>query len=337
MLLSLGLSITIFLSTALLTWGWIKIAQKKKINDSPERRRLHASIVPRAGGIAIALVLIIASIWLFSDSGHSNFSPVIVLSLISYGILGFWDDLRPMPARMKLFLHLLVAAIVFLAAVFLSGAATFTAFIIAMAYLLFVNIWNFMDGSNGMVGMQSICMTTGFLVFASFTPATNLYALAFAACCLGFIPFNFPVARVFLGDVGSHVLGAAIVGLGLLAYSEGQWTGLEMLSISSALWIDATLTFIRRAWRGFKVTDAHRSHLYQYAIRSGRSHAAVCCYSLIWTVCMIFIIGMSRQLPLDSQRVALLVVIALGCALHQWLRLFVLKCPRLPRNALVKL
>lgn len=110
-----------------------------------------------------------------------------------------------------------------------------------------------------------------------------------------------------------------------------------MLCLTSALWIDAVLTFIRRAFRGFKVTQAHRSHLYQYAIRSGSSHAAVSCYYAIWTVAAIAIIGLSRQLLEIRQQILLIAIIATACVLHQYLRLFVLKSdhsPRIPKSLL---
>lgn len=323
--LSVGLSVSLFFLTALLTWCWIKIAQTKKIHDSPERRRLHQTQIPRAGGISIALVMIITSTFIFLKSDVSPYWPLTIAALILYGALGFRDDLKPLGSGTKLLLHGLIAVVVFLIAiVFLSSSLT-ASIIISVAYLLFVNIWNFMDGSNGLVSMQSLIVVIGFVALSDFSVGTYYFALALAVCCLGFLPFNFPVARVFLGDVGSHVLGAAVVGLAVLAYDEAQWTPLEILCLTSALWIDAVLTFIRRAFRGFKVTQAHRSHLYQYAIRSGNSHAAICWYYATWTIIVILIISYSRQWTATAQQVLLLSVLASACFLHQWLRLFVLK------------
>ncbi len=328
--LSLGLSITLFLLTALLTWGWIKIAQIKNINDTPERRRLHQTPIPRAGGIGIALVMIATSAFIFFKSEIDSYWALVSTAIISYSVLGFWDDLKPLHSRTKLSLHLLAALIIFLVTVFLLSSSLMASIIISVAYLLFVNIWNFMDGSNGLVSMQSLIIVIGFIMLSFFSDSTYYFALAIAVTCLGFLPFNFPVAKVFLGDIGSHVLGAAVTSLAVLAYHEGQWTLLEILCLTSALWVDAGLTFIRRAFRGFKVTQAHRSHLYQYAIRIGKSHAAVCWYYAIWTLAMITIIGFSRQLPESRQQILLVAVIATACTLHQWLRLFVLKSPRSP-------
>lgn len=337
MTLGLGLSITLFFLTALFTWGWIKIAQTKNILDTPERRRLHTTQIPRAGGISIALVMLVTCTFIFLKWDTGSYWPLVCTAIILYSALGFWDDLKPLRPRTKLVLHILAAALIFLMAIVFLSSSLMVSITISVAYLLFVNICNFMDGSNGLVSMQSLIIVVGFIALSYFSLSTYYFALALAVACLGFLPFNFPVARVFLGDVGSHVLGAAIVGLAVLAYDEGQWTLLEILCLSSAMWIDAGLTFIRRAFRGFKVTQAHRSHLYQYAIRSGKSHAAVCSYYAMWTLAMIAIIGVSRQLPESRQQILLLAVITIACALHQSLRLFVLKSqhsPKIPKSVI---
>ena len=150
-----------------------------------------------------------------------------------------------------------------------------------------------------------------------------------AAACFGFLPFNFPIARVFLGDVGSYVLGASVVGLAFLAYTEGKWTPLEIICLFSALLIDTLLTFLRRGLRGFSVMHAHRSHLYQYAVRCGQSHVIVCIYYAIWTLIALMIIIISRHLPELAQRLLLITLIMLGCMLHEGSRLFLLNSRKL--------
>ncbi|MEO8001803.1 MAG: hypothetical protein ABI644_08005 [Arenimonas sp.] len=312
--------------TALLTKGWIKIAQAKGIHDQPERRRLHQAFIPRAGGISIALVMVLVSMLIYSSSSDiNNYWVLIITGIVLFSVLGFLDDLIPIPSGRKLFLHLFAASIIFLVCMFYLSMSLLVAAVIAFAYLLFVNIWNFMDGSNGMIGMQSLLFVIGFLALSRFTNESYYYALALAATCLGFLPFNFPVARVFLGDAGSHVLGAAVVGLAFFAYFENQCSVMEILCLLSALWIDAVLTLIRRGVLGYKLMQAHRSHLYQYLIRNGQSHAAVCSYYSAWTIFVILVIGFGRQVSEMSQRILLSAVILMAFALHQSLRLFVLK------------
>lgn len=334
MWLSLGLSITVFLSTALLTWGWIKIALSKDIHDQPERRRLHMTRTPRAGGVSIAVVMMIVGLLYFLASSYINSTGIFILvAIVIYAGLGFWDDLKPLGSARKLLAHLIAAVAIFFIIASLSELGYRVSVVLALAYLLFVNIWNFMDGSNGMVGMQSLVCAIGFMALSSNQSDVHDLGLVIAACCLGFLPFNFPVARVFLGDVGSHVLGAALAGLAFLSCVEAQWTVLEVFCLFSALWIDAVLTFIRRSMRGYKVTQAHRSHLYQYAVRRGLSHTTVCLYYAAWTAGMIFAIGLSRQLPGAGQSVLLCMAIVLGCFIHQWLRLFILKSAHSPKTA----
>ncbi|MEO6173007.1 MAG: hypothetical protein ABIP02_07810 [Arenimonas sp.] len=329
MLLGLGLGIATWLSTVLLTWGWIKFARARQIQDQPERRRLHRSHTPRGGGIGIALNMLVIGVVIYSFTRVDNaWWFLIDTAILLFGLLGFCDDLSSMSSAKKLFLHLISVSIIFLISIFGLSLNVPSSLMIAFGYLFFVNIWNFMDGSNGMIAMQSLLMTIGFVCLSHFTSATYYYSLALAAACLGFLPFNFPVARVFLGDVGSHVLGAALAGLALLAYVENQWTLLEITCLFSALWIDAVLTFIRRGLRGFKVMQAHRSHFYQYAIRTGSSHTAICAYYAMWTISVIVLIGFSRTLPKTSQAILLISTIAVACLIHQCLRIFVLKSIR---------
>lgn len=326
---SLGLVLAIWLLTALITRGWIKLAKARLILDTPERRRLHLAPVPRAGGIGIAVVMMFASLFVYLVL--SNGDPVwivIIVAIVIFSVLGFRDDLKPMPPGRKLLLHLIAVTIVFLVSLLLTSSGWLVSLVTALSYLMFVNVWNFMDGSNGMVGMQSLLFAVGFLLLGYFSSGSYYYGLILATCCLGFLPFNFPVAHVFLGDVGSHVLGAAVVGLALLAYTEGQWSFTEIMCLFSGLWIDAVLTLLRRCVRGYKVTQPHRSHLYQYAIRLGYSHVALCVCYAAWTSGIIILVGLSRQLAESSQRFLLVAVILLGCVLHQVLRLFVLKSGR---------
>jgi len=333
MLLSLGLGGFSLLLTALITWAWIGIARAKKIQDQPERRRLHQASVPRAGGVSIAIVILETCIVFFFVSPHpESHWALITTAIFLYGALGFFDDVLPLRSHAKLLLHFLVIAVLFLIAKFSFAMGLAFSIYIALAYLLMVNVWNFMDGSNGMISMQSLIIAAGFFALSVDKTDTQHFSLVLAAACLGFLPFNFPNARVFPGDVGSHVLGAAIVSLALLAYGESQWSFPEILCLASALWIDAVLTLVRRSVRGFKITQAHRSHLYQYLVRSGQSHAAVCMYYAAWTISVIFIVRYGRQLPEASQRILQLAVIATGFAIHQWLRLFVLKSARISKE-----
>lgn len=272
--------------SATLTWLWIGFARRRQIHDLPGQRRLHVQPTPRGGGIAIAIVCVAAWPWLASI-GNPGVSVELVFAALCIALfagVGLLDDLLPVPAQVKLPLQLTAAAVMVFGMtqgwpLFFLAASVFTT--VACAY--FVNCWNFMDGSNGMIATQSlvICCALGLRDEAPYT--LRLAALAAAGACLGFLPFNVPRARVFLGDVGSHALGAAVFTLLLLMWHTAGLGLLEALVICSAVLIDTFSTLLRRFIAGRKVWRAHREHLYQIAVRKGNSHASVCLAYATWT------------------------------------------------------
>jgi UDP-N-acetylmuramyl pentapeptide phosphotransferase/UDP-N-acetylglucosamine-1-phosphate transferase len=138
-----------------------------------------------------------------------------------------------------------------------------------------VNAWNFMDGSNGMIALQTAVIAVLLALWPRQDPAIACASVALAAACLGFLPFNLPRARVFLGDVGSHVLGAAVVLLLGWSLRAGSLTWLQALLLCTPVLLDCGLTLARRIVRGRPFWLAHREHLFQYAVRKGHSHARV--------------------------------------------------------------
>ena len=248
--------------------------------DLPDDRRLHQVPTARGGGLGLAVVLLAAAPWLGPGGG------AFALGLAVTAGAGFYDDLRPLPPLAKLLLQALGALPVAQARPLLPGllgpvlgVAAAWALVLAL-----VNIWNFMDGSNGLAATQALLFGAAMALFAGAgTPAAWL-GLALAAGALGFLPWNLPRARLFLGDVGSHALGYAVAALSLLALSGAP--GIEPwqpLLLASAFLVDAGLTLLRRFARGEKVWQAHREHLYQRAIAHGASHGQVCLAYAAWT------------------------------------------------------
>jgi UDP-N-acetylmuramyl pentapeptide phosphotransferase/UDP-N-acetylglucosamine-1-phosphate transferase len=132
--------------------------------------------------------------------------------------------------------------------------------------------------------VQALLIALALALWPGQESAARLAALALAGACLGFLPFNFPRARVFLGDVGSHALGAAVFGLLWWSWRDGALGLAQALLLASAVLLDSGLTLLRRLLAGKKVWHAHREHLYQYAVRSGHSHAAVALSYGGWTL-----------------------------------------------------
>jgi len=262
--------------SALLTLVWTRHARARRIEDQPGQRRLHSIPTPRGGGIAIALVLLAALAWISMNlAGSADFAG-LAAGVGLFAALGLLDDLLPMPALAKFALQLLAAGamILIVSQGWALGWLTLACLIVAGGYV--VNVWNFMDGSNGLITVQALLIASALALWPEQSLALRLFAVALAGACLGFLPFNFPRAHVFLGDVGSHALGAAVFGLLLLSWHGGAISLAQALLMGTVLLLDSGYTLARRALAGRKVWRAHREHLYQYAVRRGNSHTRVC-------------------------------------------------------------
>ena len=278
LLASLSLAVAFTLAMAWRAW-----ALRRGVLDAPDERRLHATPTPRGGGIGIALVLLVAALWLGDGRGW------FVAGLVLCGGAGLLDDLRPLPPLAKGLLQALGAAC--LAAGFpllpeLWGAPL--GHLLAwMLVLVLVNFWNFMDGSNGLATSQAVLAALGVAALVPAVVSVVWLSVALAAACLGFLPLNFPRARLFLGDVGSHVLGYALAALLLMAATPaGPQAWLLVLPLS-AMVLDAGLTLLSRARRRQVLWRAHREHLYQRAVAHGWSHAGICGLYAAWTLAAI--------------------------------------------------
>lgn len=174
------------------------------------------------------------------------------------------DDHRPLPASWRLLVHLL-AALVFALALYRQGAPTWQLLVAIVAILVLVNVWNFMDGIDGLAASQALLVAVATAFFLE-GPWSWLAAALFAACC-GFLPFNFPRARIFLGDVGSGALGFALAVLLALAPGLGEVTFWLFLLPPAAFLVDAGFTLATRILRGERWWTPHVTHVYQRAAR----------------------------------------------------------------------
>lgn len=272
-----SLSLAVAFTLALV---WRRWALRRGVLDAPDARRLHAAPTPRGGGVGITIVLLAISPWL--GAGWGWFAAGLALCAGA----GLVDDLRPLPPLAKGSLQALGAAC--LAAGFpllpdLWGAPV--GHLLAwMLVLVLVNFWNFMDGSNGLAASQAMFAALGLAALVPAVAPVAWLAVALAASCLGFLPLNFPQARLFLGDVGSHALGYALAALLLMAATPaGPQAWLLVLPVS-AMVLDAGLTLLSRARRRQVLWRAHREHLYQRAVAHGWSHARVCMLYAGWTL-----------------------------------------------------
>jgi UDP-N-acetylmuramyl pentapeptide phosphotransferase/UDP-N-acetylglucosamine-1-phosphate transferase len=305
--------------SAALTGLWIRLARARRIEDLPGKRRLHGQVTPRGGGIGIALVMIVACVLMAPGGAGPESWMALAAAIGAFSAIGLLDDIRPVPAWLKLSLQL-VAAVFLVAALGPPGALVWWLGM-ALVAAYFINVWNFMDGSNGMVAAQSLVIALTLAIWPDMPMPTRSAAWVLVGACVGFLPFNVPRARVFLGDVGSHALGASVFALLWLACKQGALATPQALLLSSAMLLDSGLTLLRRALRGRKVWQAHREHLYQYAVRSGHSHTRVCLGYVTWTTIAAGVASVAGAWRSSSQAwLSLFVVLAFGSLLHDVLR-----------------
>ena len=269
-----------FLVALVLAGAWRRHALRRQWLDLPGDRRLHEAPTPRGGGIAIAAVLLAAT------PGLGEGAALVAVGLLVTAGAGLIDDLRPLPALPKLGLQAVGALPLALAWPLAPGLLGGVGAVAAawMLVMVMVNFWNFMDGSNGMAASQGLLVGLAVLLVAGADAPAGWLGVAVVAGCLGFLPYNLPVARLFLGDVGSFALGYAVAAMLLMAGGRGSDPAWYLLLLPSAVLADAGLTLLGRLLRRRKVWLAHREHLYQRAVLHGWSHLGICAAYAAWTV-----------------------------------------------------
>ena len=266
------------------------VARRRFLMDVPNQRSSHATPVPRSGGLGIVTAAVLGVVVLGLD-GHpallrdGGFFAVLVGSLVA-AAGGLADDIHTRSFVFKIAVQLAAAGVtivmgVGLATLYLPGIGPvqlgmFGPLITLLWMVGLTNAYNFMDGIDGLAGgtgvIAAVFLTLATLVLKQFNEAA--LASTIAAASLGFVVFNLPPARVFMGDVGSQFLGFAFAALGVIvARDDPSGTLIYLVPLLLFHFIfDTLLTAGRRWWRGEKVTEAHRSHLYQRLTPAGKRH-----------------------------------------------------------------
>lgn len=308
-------------------------ARRVRLLDAPGRRRSHLAPTPRGGG-AGPLLAWLAALGLASPLGlvpGAGISWVLGAGTLAVALVGMLDDHRPLPAWPRLAVHVLAAAGLLLAVI---GAPRPGGALVAWVLLLptlvaVLNFWNFMDGIDGIAGMQTV-FVAATLAWASVLAGDAALALAsglLAAAAAGFLPFNFPRARIFLGDVGSGGMGFAVAGLLLLGWTRGVLPAGVALLLPCAFLIDAGLTLLSRMLRKRRWYTAHREHLYQWLVRRGRSHARVVALFLAWNLLIVTPLAIAVLVHRANHLAALAAALLFGSVLWFGVRRAVLSRP----------
>ncbi len=276
-----------FLISFLLTGYMRHYALKKNIIDNPNERSSHTVPTPRGGGVSIVITFLLVLVGLMiSHQLQLTMGLILVAAGLGVAVLGFLDDHGHINSMLRLVIHFLIA----IGAVsFLGGFSDVTLFngslhlgwfanIIAILFLVWLlNLYNFMDGINGIASVEAITtlLSLAFIYLLLDTQLSSELLFIFAASVFGFVLWNFPKARIFMGDAGSGFLGLILGILALISLKTDPALFCAWIICLGVFIVDATFTLIRRVINGHKMYDAHRSHAYQYASRKYNSHTTV--------------------------------------------------------------
>lgn len=278
--MNLWLSLFLFFVFAWLLTGLVcVVARRAKLIDVPNERSSHQKPTLRGGGLAIVVSLYAASFWLAgADSVSARLALDIIPAAVGVAMVGFIDDRWPLPAWPRATIHVIAGAWVLhqlpglpvvevLGINFGEGA-----FGVALALLYLVwatNLFNFMDGTDGLAASQAILVSVGAAILQGLHIGGTAWLgpVLVSCCCAGFFIWNWPPARIFMGDVGSGFLGF-LLGCMTLSYAlEAPELFWAWMILQGTFMVDATSTIVRRFASGQRVTQAHRNHAYQHLAR----------------------------------------------------------------------
>lgn len=259
---------------------WLK---RRGLVDRPDPRRSHTRPTPRGGGLAVMAALVIMMIaWPLALQAW--WQPMMLV--VAMAALGWLDDRRDLAPGWRLGGQAVMVAIFIwlqggIASVSLGGyewhAIWLWTFLGGIAAVWLINMHNFMDGSDGLAAMQGVwtSVVMGVLLIRGGETGAGMFGLAIAGVYAGFLVWNRPPARVFMGDVGSLALGAAVACMALVGAASGTVSIWISLMVSSLFVVDSTATLLSRLGRGEQWYTAHRQHAYQRLLEYGWSHGGV--------------------------------------------------------------
>jgi UDP-GlcNAc:undecaprenyl-phosphate/decaprenyl-phosphate GlcNAc-1-phosphate transferase len=281
----------------------LRVLLKHGVLDVPNHRSSHIVPVPRGGGIA-CLAGVLAGLAVASTLDR-DVPWLAVSGAVFLALVGFADDQGTLAAAPRLGAQVAVGALV---GVSIGGGWWILAGIICIP--IAVNVVNFMDGINGITGLNVtawglVAMAVGY---AQHEPSLAVIGAVTAGSTAAFLPWNAPVARLFLGDVGSYVLGA-LVGIGILIGTHQTPSGVVLVAPLSIYLADTAAVLVRRALRGEQLLMAHRQHVYQRLVsEAGMSHGTVAAITVI--LALIVTVAWLPGSPLLGLPVTLVVLVA---------------------------
>lgn len=273
-------------------------ALRHKILDIPNERSSHLIPTPRGGGLAIVIAWYSGiTILFFLDYIKSDLYIALISGLL-LAVISLIDDLFTLKPSIRFLTQMVTAIIAFIFLhgidpVIISGLPIKSVYILYPVSIIglvwFINLFNFLDGIDGYASLEALAISLAVFVFTH-----GQINLILIASVLGFLIWNWPKAKIFMGDIGSTQLGFILIVLGIYFHNTTDFTILQWIMLSSLFWFDATLTLFRR-WRNKeKLTQAHRKHAYQRVVQSGFSHQRTIILSVFINLIIIVLVVLSR-------------------------------------------
>jgi UDP-GlcNAc:undecaprenyl-phosphate GlcNAc-1-phosphate transferase len=269
----------------------LPLLKRKEILDLPNERSSHRVPVPRGGGIAVVAGLLAAG-GLASAVDMAVPFPIVTV-IVMLAAVGWLDDLRNQGGMVRLSAQIVCGTVIAVWLLNVSKPAGWPPYLFALvavvAFAAYVNAFNFMDGINGISSLSTMLAGGWYAWLGYENNISSLWVLGLAAsgAAIGFLPWNAPRARIFLGDVGSYALGGLIVALALLAWAHGM-TVLDSCAPLLIYLADTGWALVKRMVRRKPLTEAHREHVYQRLVDGGWGHAST---ALVVAVATISICG----------------------------------------------
>ncbi len=284
-------------------WAVWRMAPRLGLVAVPNARSSHQRPTPHGGGLGLVLAGTLAGGWLAWQSGMTLLGEVLVLAAV-LALVGLRDDLHPMPARVRFAVQAAVCTGL-LGLLGLAGAPLFLLLTALLAGLWWVNLFNFMDGIDGLAAAQALFMLAAAALLSAWGHPERLpqplwvMMPCLAAAAAGFLLINWPPAKIFMGDVGSTWIAFMIFALALLSILAGWLHAFTWLILGCGFIVDASVTLGVRILTGQRWTEAHRSHAYQRLARRWQSHGRVtlgmAAFNLLWLMPLAAIVQRAPQ------------------------------------------
>jgi len=280
------------------TWAFVRYARRARLFDIPNARSSHVAPVPRGGGLVFSIVTLVALVILSINVPRGQGLPTMpLIAIAAILLLGFLDDRLSLPALLRLGcqIALVVFAVLSLGTVppvtllagirLESGVILIALFTVGIVWL--VNLYNFMDGIDALAAGEALFVALGGAMLCWVHGEVGVAAslLVLAASLVGFLVWNFPPAKVFMGDAGSVFLGFFFGIVMLVSHVRGGPDVWVWLILLGTFCVDATVTLLRRIYFGQRPMEAHRTHAYQYLSRRYASHGRVSAGAMAINVC----------------------------------------------------